>query len=268
MTAPAPELVASAQRDSPLRDGAPFTAAADHEELSFREDIEPYPEPLRDVPRFIESKRLPEYLQRVLERTGIVPQGVVIELGAGVCWLAAALARNPAVSRVVAVEFSRRRLADLAPIAIAHLDAPAGKVERVIADFHAPGLPAGSADLVVCDAAFHHAADPRRLAVVAHEVLRPGGALLLMREPTVTRLRRARDHGLEGEHGDFEREYSRSEYLAFLRGAGFDARSAAAPGNLASRRGRAVLRPPFSWLNGIVFSEYAYVGRKLDQEAS
>src|SRR5680860_562267 len=148
MTPPPREAVARAARESPLRDGDPFPEAADPGELAFREDIEPYPDPLHDVPRFIESKRLPEFLALVLGRAGIVPRGVVVELGAGVCWLAAALALRPEVERVMAVEFSRLRLADLAPVAMAHLDAPAAKVERIVGDFHAPGLPAGCADLV------------------------------------------------------------------------------------------------------------------------
>lgn len=263
---PAREAVAEAGRDSPILEAAPFTEAADRQELAFREEIEPYPDPMSDVPRFVESKRLLEYLPIVLGVAGVVPRGVVVELGAGVCWLAAALARHPEVERVIAIEFSRRRLRDLAPIAIAHLGAPAHKVERVVGDFHAPGLPNSCADLVVTDAAFHHASDPVQLTQVAYRALRPGGAFLLMREPTTTRLRGARDHGVEEQHGSFEHEYSRCEYLSFLREAGFEARSYAAPGNLGTLRGRIVLRPPISWLNGIAFSEYVYVGHKPQED--
>ncbi len=258
--------VDAAGSDSPLRTGPRFTEAVDLEELAFRENIEPYPDPLQDIPRFIESKRLPEFLERVLRSAGVVPRGVVVELGAGVCWLAAALARHPEVAHVVAIEFSRRRLEELAPIAIAHLGAPARKIERIVADFHAPGLPDSSADLVVTDASFHHAGDPRRLTEVAYRLLRPGGTFLLLREPTVTRMRPHRDHALEGEHGNFERDYRKGEYLAFLRAAGFTAHSCAAPGHLGTLRGRAIVRPPISWLNGIAFSEYAYVGKRQGEE--
>ncbi|MGI8660842.1 MAG: class I SAM-dependent methyltransferase [Thermoleophilaceae bacterium] len=268
MIAPERDAVARAGRESPLREGLPFTGAADRDELTFREEIEPYPDPLSDIPQFIDSKRLPEYLATVLATAGIVPAGLVVELGAGVCWLASALARIPEVERVVAVEFSRRRIADLAPIAIAHLGAPAAKVERIVADFHSPGLQAAGADLVVTDAAFHHSGDPSLLARVAGAALKPGGSFLLMREPTTTPLRGRRDHGLEAEHGDFEHEYSRARYLAFLEDAGLQAASYAAPGNLGSRRGRLVRRPPFSWLNGIAFSEYVYVGRKPREETA
>lgn len=119
---------------------------------------------------------------------------------------------------------------------------------------------------MVTDAAFHHERDLGRLAQVAYRLLRPGGSFLLMREPTVTRVRPRRDHGLEGYHGSFEREYREGEYLAFLRAVGFTARSYAAPGNLGTLRGRAILRPPISWLNGVAFSEYVYVGRKPEED--
>ncbi|MEA2150680.1 MAG: hypothetical protein QOD69_2510 [Solirubrobacteraceae bacterium] len=47
-----------------------------------------------------------------------------------------------------------------------------------------------------------------------------------------------------------------------LRAAGFDAvRRVAAPG-ATGRRGRLLMRPPLSWLNGIAFAEYAYVARR------
>ncbi|MGI8631082.1 MAG: class I SAM-dependent methyltransferase [Solirubrobacterales bacterium] len=191
------------------------------------------------MPRFIERKRLPEYLDGVLRATGISPSGQIVELGSGICWASACLARHQGVTKVAAIEFSRRRLEALAPIAIAHLGAPPEKIERVVADFHNPGLPPGCADLVVTDAAFHHSADPERLASTCFSLLRPHGRVLLMREPTLSLLRRTRDHGIEDLHGDFEREYRRGEYEGLLAGAGFRAvQSVGAPGDLGTRRGR------------------------------
>ncbi len=260
--APDADAIAAAAAASPLRRGPEFSALADRDELSFREDVEHYPHPARDVVRFIEAKELVPKLRHALHRARVVPRGTVVELGAGTCWLAGALAREPAVERVVAVEFSERRLTDLAPVALAHLGAPAEKVERVVADFYAHGLGDQVADLVVMDAAFHHAADPVALARVAFDLLRPGGELVLLREPTLALLRRTRDHGTEGEHGDFEHEYFARGYLAHLRTAGFEARKAPASGGFRTPRQRALLRPPLRWLNGIAFSEYTYVGRR------
>jgi protein-L-isoaspartate O-methyltransferase len=255
------DAVAAADAASPLRRGPALSDLADLDELRFREEIEGYPDPLRDVPRFIDRKQLPQRLAYALDKASLEPAGTVVDLGAGVCWLSAALASRPAVERVIAIEFSERRLVELAPIALAHLHAPAEKVHRRVADFYAHGLPAGEADWVFMDAAFHHAPDPVRLARVAFDLLRPGGRFVLFREPTLSLLRRSRDHGAEDDHGSFEREYFAGGYVRSLREAGFSpvTRHPAA-GGFATPRQRAILRPPLSWLNGIAFAEWTYVG--------
>lgn len=247
---------------SPLRVGPSFSALADADELRYRDEIEHVSEPRLDVPRFIEQKELVRKLEYSLDRAGLEPDGTIVDLGAGTCWLSATLARRPKVERAIAVEFSRRRLEELAPIAMAYLEAPAEKVERVLADFYNHGLGEKIADWVFMDAAFHHAADPVRMAGVAYDLLRPRGRLVLFREPTETRLRRRRDHGVEDEHGAFEREYRPNTYVDFLQRAGFEASKFPASGGFQSLKARALLRAPMSWLNGVLFSEYTYVGRR------
>jgi len=259
---PAPAAVADAPERSPLRSGPPLSALADRDELRFREQVERYADPARDIVAFIERKELRPKLDYALARAGVAPRGTVVELGAGTCWLAACLALRPEVERVIAVEFSRRRIEQLAPVAIAHLGAPPQKVHRVVADFYEHGLGSEIADTVVTDAAFHHAADPVRLARMAYELLVPGGRLVLLREPTLSLLRRSRDHGEEGRHGSFEREYHARGYLRHLRAAGFEASRSPAAGGFRSLRARAALRPPLCWLNGIAFSEFTYVGHR------
>ena len=256
--------IEEAARRSPLRHGEAPSELADLDELRFREEIEPIGDPVRDVTAWIERKELPEKLEYALERARLRPAGTLVELGAGTCWLGATLARRAEVERVVGIEFSQRRL-ELAPIAMAYLGAPAEKIERVVADFYAHGLEDESADHVFMDAAFHHAADPVRLAGVAFRLLRPGGTFVLHREPTLSLLRRTRSHGIEGEHGSFEHEYDWWRYLSFLRDAGFEARKAPAALGFRTRGHRARLRPPFSWLNGWAFSVFTYVGRKPDR---
>lgn len=258
---PSPEAVEAADAASPLVRAASMSPLADLDELRFREEVEDYPDPRRDIPRWIEQKELPARLDHAWDKAGLDPGGTIVDLGAGVCWLSSVLSRRPAVDRVVAVEFSERRLAELAPIALAALDADAPKVERRVADFYAHELDPQSADWVVMDAAFHHAPDPVRLARVAFELLRPGGRFVLLREPTLSVLRRSREHGVEDDHGSFEREYDARGYLAALRDAGFDpVTKHPAAGGFRTPRQRAVLRPPLSWLNGIAFSEWTYVG--------
>jgi len=254
--------VARADAASPLLVGPGLTELADRDELRFREQIEQYPAPLADVPRFIDDKDLPRKLAFALGAAGIVPHGEVVELGAGTCWLSAELAKRPEVGRVRAVEFSERRIGRLAPIAIAHLAAPAEKIERHVADFYDHGLEVAQADFVFMDAAFHHAREPMRLACIAWDLLRPGGELVLFREPTIAALSRRRDHGVEGRHGDFEHEYTAAGYLELLRGAGFEPRRHPAAGGWRTLRARATLVPPLAWLNGILFAEFTYVGRR------
>lgn len=245
------------ERLSAVRDGGPLSPLADRDELRFREELEPE----ADIVAWIHRKELPQKLEYALRRARIEPRGTVIDLGAGYCWMSAELAKRPAVERVIAIEFSRRRL-ERAPVAIAHLGAPAEKIERVVADFYAPGLGDEVADMVFMDAAFHHASDPGRLARVAYDLLRPGGIFVLHREPSLALLRRSRPHGIEGEHGHFEHEYYPREYLTFLRGAGFDARRVPTPWTFRRRLARAWMRPPLSLLNGIAGSSYTYVGHK------
>jgi SAM-dependent methyltransferase len=255
--APTADAVAAAAAGSPFEVGPAFSALADADELRFRDEIEP--ELKGDgILAWLARKELLEKLDYALTSARLEPAGTIVELGAGSCWLSAALSALPGVERAIGVEFSRRRLEELAPVAIAALGAPPEKVTRVLADFNEPGVADGSADLVVFDSAFHHAADRLHVAKVARRLLRPGGKLLLFREPTLALLRRNRDHGIEDEYGSFESEDTRRGYLRTLREAGFEAaRAAPAAGSLRERT--FLLKPPFSWLNGIAFAEYVYV---------
>jgi SAM-dependent methyltransferase len=262
LTGPDDPRIAAAAERSPLVDALELSEHADRDELRFREEIEPFGTGLESARGFFVRKRVLPYLDFALRRTGLRPFGTVVELGAGSCWLSAALACLPDVERVIAVEFSQRRLVEIAPASLALLDAPAEKVERRVADFYAHGLPPGSADLVVVDAAFHHASDPVRFAEVAFDLLRPGGTVLLLREPTLALLRRTRDHGIEGRHGDFEHEYRRAAYVEFLRAAGFEARSVGVRWFHASGWRRLLYHPPLTWLSGLLRGQYVYVATK------
>ena len=258
-TAPTPKAVAEAAARSPFEVGPSFSSLASEDELRFRDEIEPELAG-GDVLGWFARKELLEKLDYALSATRLDPAGTVVELGAGACWLSAALSSLPGVERAIGVEFSRHRLEALAPTAIAALGADPAKVTRRLADFNAPGVPDASADLVVFDAAFHHAADRLHVAKVAHRLLRPGGTLLLFREPTIALLRRHRDHGIEDDYGSFESEDTKRGYLKTLREAGFvGPRAVQAAGSLRERR--FLLKPPVSWLNGLAFAEYTYVAR-------
>lgn len=246
---------------APIVDGPAFTEAADPDELHYRDHVEAY-NPELDIPRHIDEEELPARLAFALDRAGVRPSGTIVELGAGVCWLSASLALLPAVERVIAVEFSRRRL-ELAPYAIGHLDAPAHKITRLHADMHAPGLPDGGADHVFTDASFHHSRRPDQLARTAYRLLRPGGTCMLFREPAAGTLRRAQPPpAVELAHGEFERVFRPAEYLRSLRDAGFTASRHPAAAGFTTAKHRALLRAPLSWLNGILYAEYTFLGVK------
>ena len=262
MSTSLPDRAREASRLSPLRETGRLSELADLDELAFRDEHEVFEDPERDIVAWMQRRELVRKFEDALERTGIKPAGTVVELGAGSCWLSGLLARRPEIERVIAVEFSRRRLVDLAPFALAHVDAPPEKVERLLADFYDHGLDDGIAQLVVMDAAFHHAADPERLCRIAYDLLAPGGHFLLHREPTLSLLRRTREKGVEDEFGDFERGYDWWTYLRLLRDAGFDARKVRATHGYTSLADRVRLHPPLSWLNGTIYSVFTYVGRK------
>jgi hypothetical protein len=99
------------------------------------------------------------------------------------------------------------------------------------------------------------------VAAVAYELLKPGGTVILFREPTLALLRRKRDHGIEDDYGNFEQEDTSAGNLRTLDRAGFvGARKIPAAGSL--RRRKALLHPPLSWLNGILYAEFTYVATR------
>ena len=261
LAAPAAEAIADAARRSPLREGR-LTEHADLDELRYREEIEVLADPPRQIVEWMGRRELLPKLEDALRRARIEPRGTVVELGAGSAWLSAVLARSPSVERAIAVDFSRDRLVNRAPVAMAILGTPPEKVQRVVADFYDPGVPDGSADLVVMDAAFHHASEPQLLADRIAGLLRPGGHAMLFREPTLSLLRRKRERTVEDEHGEFEHGYDWWDYLRFLRRAGLEARKVPSTHSFVAARDRLRLRPPLSWLNGTLWSVFTYVGRK------
>jgi hypothetical protein len=97
---------------------------------------------------------------------------------------------------------------------------------------------------------------------VLFDLTKPGGAVMLMREPTLNFLKHTRDHGITDDYGNFEREYYRPQYLAFLREAGFDARAVGVRWFHSSRWRKAIYHPPITHLSGVLRGHWVYLGRK------
>jgi SAM-dependent methyltransferase len=148
--------------------------------------------------RRVSRERLMRYLedetgwgrefQRLLDLAaarGRTPRGLGVDLGAGVGWTTALLSRLPEVATLYAVDFSRHRLAELAPLIFDTLGAETSKITRAVGSFYDVRLPAGSADFCFMSQAFHHADEPLRLLGEARRLLRDGGSVLIMGEDPV-----------------------------------------------------------------------------------
>lgn len=143
----------------------------------------------------------------VLERAGLHPESVVVDLGAGTGFLSQAIA--PLVSAVHLVDTSaemlgaaRKNLADFS------------HVHYHLADGLNLPLPDAMADAVVANMYLHHAPDP---ALAIHEMarlLKPAGRLV------ITDLDTHAYDWLRQEHHDLWMGFDREDVRAWLEGAG------------------------------------------------
>jgi SAM-dependent methyltransferase len=109
----------------------------------------------------------------------------VADLAAGIGWTSSLLSRLEKVASVHAVDISRHRLELLFPQAIHMFEGEAAKLKRHLGSFYDLGFAAGSMDVVLMSAAFHHASNPLRLLSEVDRVLKPGGHLVLIGENVI-----------------------------------------------------------------------------------
>ena len=168
-----------------------------------------------DVPAYEELQ------QRIADETEGIAASRILDLGAGTGETARATrARHPAAA-ILAV--------DVSPGMLERIDLP--NVEKRVARLQ-DALPAGPFDLVVSALAVHHldASEKRDLFARVHDVLRPGGRLVLgdvvIAETRVAPL-------TEG----YDKPSSAHDQLRWLREAGFDAELVWERDDLALLRG-------------------------------
>jgi SAM-dependent methyltransferase len=210
------------------------------------------------------QEEFPKFIPFLVETCGVRFAGRVLEIGAGACWFSAELSKLPEVREIVATDFSRKLLRELAPRVFELRQACAAKITRMPGDFHQLAFPDASFDFVVCSAVLHHAVDIVRALREVRRVLRPGGRLVAIREPVWPLVRfksRSRTQAKLVAAGVNEHFYSLAEYQRFFAEAGLqmDAR----PVNLA----RGLKRRLNALLNGLTHARYAFIATKEERPA-
>lgn len=115
-------------------------------------------------------------LAEVLDRLALTPQSTLVEVGCGRGGYGMAAARASG-ARLIGIDFSSAALtAARDQAARLHLD---DSVDFRIGDLTATGLPANSADAVLCIDAFHFAHPPSAAAAEFRRLLKPEGRLVL-----------------------------------------------------------------------------------------
>jgi len=174
------------QTESPYVERNQYLSSLGHEqELAFREteghlDLEfgSEAEWLRCI-----TEEFPKFIPFLTDRCGLDFRGHILEIGAGAAWFSAELSKLPAVTEVVATDFSPRLLKEQAPRIFRLLQAAAHKITRMPGDFHRLDFPDRHFDFAVCSAVLHHAVDMTQALREVRRVLKPGGRFVAIREP-------------------------------------------------------------------------------------
>jgi SAM-dependent methyltransferase len=145
----------------------------------------------------------------------------VVDLGAGRTWATRHLVGLGKPAQAVAVDIMTEPYLGLETAEIFFWQ-DGIYFERLRADCHRIPLADEWADVVFGCAAIHHSSDLDRLFAEVRRILRPGGLLLFVSEPSKRQsIRIQKPENEETEVGINENIYSLKEYRQALRGAGF-----------------------------------------------
>jgi ubiquinone/menaquinone biosynthesis C-methylase UbiE len=201
----------------------------------------------------------PRYLPYLAKECGLDFRGRILEIGAGAAWFSAELSKLPNVVEVVATDFSPKLLKEQAPKVFKLLNARAGKITRMPADFHRLDFPDNHFNFVVCSAVLHHAVSMVRVLREARRVLKPGGRLVAIREPVWPLMKlksRSKTQTKLVNAGVNEHFYTLAEYREFFAQAGFELEPRRV--NLSSG-----MKYFFNQVvNGLTHARYAFVATK------
>lgn len=210
-------------------------------------------------PKFTSYVRVSESLVRRHFASGLHTS---LELGAGTCTLSLALSHLPMLGRMICMDISAERMRTLAPkVASTMTLARQDKLEHLAGSFN-ERLPFDDAsiDLVLFDAALHHASSPWELLAECRRVLRPGGLLVAQREQylatsTFPYVLRRLLKTEEVRAGVVENAFLRAQYEYFLRARGFEPRFTGVA--------ESALQRVLSFSNGMLFSKWVISARPV-----
>jgi ubiquinone/menaquinone biosynthesis C-methylase UbiE len=251
-----------------------FSDAANLQELRYREEIQPTEETFVDVEKTLEVIRSGGYLELLpfMMRSGFVPRGQGLEIGAGYCWLTAELSQVPDVEKVHALDFSETLLSRRAPIVIRELGGRAERIQMHLGDFHDLSMfGSETLDFVAAHAALHHTNQLERVLGEVYRVLKPGGLAFALDEPGVPRYIVPFNKDLSPQHfgaherslGVIENTYLESEWADLFREAGFSVRFLPFFFRRKTRLARLIRGTPLVYLNGLFFWDKIIVALRL-----
>jgi SAM-dependent methyltransferase len=159
----------------------------------------------------------PRISQRMKER--------VVDLGAGTCWASAEISKLESVDEVVAVDLSEGFLRRVGVRMINELGGNLDKVRFVAGSYEKVPEPDGAFQAALLIASIHHAVAPLRVLLECRRLLKTGGLLLMIENPSaVLGIERRRRQCLELTKSTETTEiaYTRGELNYLLCHAGFE----------------------------------------------
>jgi ubiquinone/menaquinone biosynthesis C-methylase UbiE len=201
----------------------------------------------------------PRYVPFLTGDCGLEFRGRLLEIGAGGAWFSAELSKLPRVVEIIATDPLPQPLKEYAPKVFKLLNAQTDKITRMPADFHHLDFPNNYFDYVVCSSVLHRAANIVQVLREAKRVLKPGGQLVVIREPVWPLVKiksRAKMLTKLVATGVNERFYTLSDYKEFFKQAA-----------LPMQVKRVNLSRGFKYyvnkvVNGLTHARYAFVGTK------
>lgn len=195
-----------------------------------------------------------------LDNALIGTSGNAAELGAGSCGLSVCLSRLPSVKQVVALDISMVRMKRMIELSASVLDGNSKKITPIASDFNGR-LPFadGELDVIVFDAALHHAQSMWRTLSECRRVLKKGGLLIAQREAYLSPYRAKWQinkllRSPEVAANVSENIYLKEQYIYYLTVQGFDVEF--------MPRSKSSIKNILSLFNGTLYSDGVLYSRK------